>query len=473
MSVQVVRHTSRSNIYELISPIGSVLESTFTACDNGEIYDDTIKTNISAYLINGVTVTLPFVIEKDVKYTVTITKVDNNAESTLFLKSRKVVDFKNTVNYPVLLSESVQGTITVLFHPSDNKITVLNSSLLVDSNWSVDHWIVDPSTVVDLPIITGFSWKNGFWDYINNRIIIGATNSTVTSTNGFKLCAYHFTGDKAGQVWNLAGSTQNSYNSINSDTWTNTMFYFIVDQINGAVQMAGFRQYNSFIPSLLSWGYDLTGSSQFIRGNGTNEIAKKTTIDFDTNGKICGPICFQNIFGHAGYGMNYGYVGNNCFRTLSESALFDNITKNVYRAYDNIDDIKVINNSKIIASIRGISYTPKLYISASVKRRGVLGGFGAYQTQHKQISLYDFTSVSRVRSEVIVTETNATTINDGDYLNSIDKFIFVSNGTAGTSDGKRTIYLTSADYDGVNPILKQRFYVQYDVSALITNRLRY
>lgn len=473
MGTQVVKHTSRGvNVTLNFAATENNLSWSYTQEGDGEIYD-VVLSNVASYTIRGADPSLPLSVTNGSSYAIAITKTTTGQVASITLKTRRAVNKSVTLNVPNLLSESVQGTLTVLVHPNDNKITVLDSSKLIDNNWDSNNWIVPPSTVIDLPNIIGFSWKNGFWDYINDRIVLAATTSTGILTPNFHLCTYHISGDKAGQIWDVTGTSQNTYNTIISDTWNNSMFYFLVDQVNGAVQIGGTRQYNAFLSNLKSWSYDISTNSQFVFGSTTSRIAKKTTINFSTNGKIAGPIAFQNIFPNSSLSMTYDYFGNNCYKSLSESVMFDNITKNVYRAYNSVNNIKVINNDKVIASLAGSVLSPTLYVSASIKRRGVIAGMMSYQNQSKEISLYNFDSVALIRVEAIVTEPDATTIEDGDYLNSIDKFIFVSSGTAGTVTGKRTIYLTSSSYDGVNPLLKQRFYVDYDVSALITNRLRY
>ena len=103
----------------------------------------------------------------------------------------------------------------------------------------------------------------------------------------------------------------------------------------------------------------------------------------------------------------------------------------------------------------------------------IVAKMGAYSDHPPRINLYNLDSNTFIRSEVIFSDTNVTGCLDGDYCNAIDLFCFLSAGTAATTYGKRTLYYCSADYDGVNNLLKYKVLLNFDGSFFATKRQRY
>lgn len=463
MSVTNVYHKSRETIYNLTWLVGYTSSLSIVADCDGVVFKPPIINNISSILINGETPTFPYALTKGVNYVVTPTIINTSIPSTVSFNARKQVNSTLSVTSPTLLAENIQGTLSVFVHSSDSKATIIDSSLINSSNYiSGFDWIVDPRTVIDLPTLTDAVWCSGFWNHLTDRFVFFA-NSTVGS-GYFFMCEYHITGAKAGQIWNIEGTTQNAFtqnNTSNPQTWNNAVIYPLVDYNNDRIFAYGNRGYFSTLSTFNnnSWYFY---QQDFL------------LLPRDYH-------CQKYSYLHR-TGM---FVNRTCFRQeLTTTRLFnwynsqenfpsglDNITENIFHTGPAIN-IEVHNSNNQIASIgTGAVFRGSLLISASVMRR-MLYTRGA-TNYNNNIILFDLDTVTIHRSEATITEDDVINYRDADYLNSIEMFCCLTDGTAGTQNGRRTIHFISINYDGVNPLLKFKAQLQFDSTYMFTNRIRY
>lgn len=463
-----INHTSRSDIYPMTWAAGDSKVWSFNANMTGELYEVSLV-NVSSFLIDGASVSIgpgsTFAISRDTKYAITPTIIDNNSAASITFKARKSNDQTITFNVPELLSEEEQGTISVYMHPSDNKMTIVDSSFINEDNYASElTWTTDPRTLVDLPVVSGFVWATGFWDYLTDRLILFGRPTTNQSSGGnFKICSYHLSGDKAGQVWDLGGTTQNSYNTISTDTWNTSDIFPYIDYNYEKLYIQGIRKYGVSLSALDGtgiWSYDISGKSLAT----TDVLLRKFGYNFN-EGRLLTPTCFQSM---SDFSRLYNMFSN--YETAGIG--IDNINGVVYKGFDNPSTLRIFSAGNNIANIGGAVYTPQLFLPASVSRRMLVAKMGTYSSHSKIINLYNLDTKTLIRAETTITDANATNYKDGDYLNAIEMFALLTTGTAATS-GVRTVHFISKDYDGTNNLLKYKLLLDYDSTYMFTNRKRY
>jgi hypothetical protein len=440
----------------------------FVAENDGIIYK-VESTNIASYTINGVPITLPYSIVGGTVYLITITKTTNGQLASIKLKTRRVSNKNVEINVPVTLSENIQGTKSYYIHSLDNKMTIIDSSLINDSNYLGGiSWTTSPKTVIDLPTTTGILWEAFCYDNISDRIIIFARN-TVTNTQ-FHICALHINGAKANQIWNLQGTVQNELNTININPSTFiATIYPIIDYNNSKIHLfSSYRQYDGdLINNFLTWSINNDNQSLFRNGNVLFEnLVRKFNYSF-AKSKFVTHTCFQRA------SVDYTRINNFFINYENDSASvgLDNISENVFKSRDSVMNLFVFNGNIQIATISGKFYRSRRMISASVKRRMIVARQDNNADHPQCINLLNLDSKTLIRTENVFTDADVVNCKDGDYLNSIDKFAFLSDGTTG--QGKRIVYFISSDYDGVNNLLKYKVLLDYDSTFMGTNRIRY
>lgn len=456
-----VVHKSRDTSYELTWKVGYSAGLALVAECDGYIYKTPTLTNVSSVLINGASPTYPFLIVKGSSYTITPTITNNTQEAKATFTARKEVNSTTSIVSPTLLAENIQGTHAVFMHSADNKATIVLSSLINSSNYLGGYsWTTDPRTVINLPVVSGAVWTAGIWNHLTDRFIFFAG----TATNYFHMCEYHISGAKAGQIWNIEGTVQNAATQavVNSyQSWSTNQIFPIIDYSDDYLAIFGQRSYFTKLSTFNSnsWTFNNTPSYMTAGENLRKYHYNHKDGMFTNNTRFNKLLSSSRLY-------NW-YNGEEAY-----PAGYDNVSGDLYHTNATIG-IEIWNKASLVAGLSSNTFRHSLSISASVRRRMLLTKSIAYSDHLKRVDIINLDTRLSNRTEVTITETDVTTYLDGDYLNVLDMFCLVTNGTAGTTNGKRTVHYVSSSYDGVNPLLKFKLQLQYDCNYMFTNRIRY
>lgn len=461
MSTTNVYHKSRKVIYEQNWPATNENAVSVTIDSDGEIYMDE-TTNIAAYTIDGGSPSIPLTVSKGQILSISITKINSANTAQLILTQRRKVDLTIIKNSAETLAESAQGTKQYFLHRGDGIVSIVDSSLINDTNYlGGTSWTTNPIiATVSLPIITGVFWTSMFWDYLQDRmILVGRDTSTTTQ---FHLCALHVSGTKEDEIWNLAGDTQNSYDTFVSDTILLDI-YPMVDFVNDIIVLRSNRFYVSDLSSIgTSWGYDIAALYNF-----SVEQTKKDR--FYPELEMYTGYNFHQKFSNPDRFLRYG---NYWLVNQTWGVATDALTGNTYKATDSVTNIFVFNNLSRIASINSTPYRSSIAVSASIKRRMIFTNMAVYSNHQQRVILLDLDSVTQIKSEAILNDTDVAGASDAEYINNIECFAVMSNGAAATQ-GKRLVYYVDANNNGVDSLLKYKVLLGYDCEYVATNRYRF
>lgn len=329
MSVQVVRHTSRD--YDVILNFASTennLSWSFTQEGDGEIYD-VILDNVASYTIEGVAVTLPFLVTNGIYYTVSIVKTTTGQAASIAFKTRRSISKINTISIPDYGAHNGRYPLILL---TDDTIHKCDSELLKDSNLTTNTYTTNPvlkSVTLPTPTLTStedaYQWLKTVYNPVDGMYFVLGVTRLMTSNKWGRYMAVKI--DENLNIYSLSGISNSIsyYTSVSN----NNSFVYNAHHLSATINYIENTLLMAMHPSFGSGNFSSVKLINLINGSEIC-ITNQPTYSY-TVGQPC-YIPMTNEFGSTMFYMSSSgfYAKNWAWFNNTYTRLFDRIN-NMFR----------------------------------------------------------------------------------------------------------------------------------------------
>ena len=457
MNTQIVQHKSRDFDVVLNFPATeNTLSWAFTAENDGEIYA-VDSANVASYQIAGAPVTLPYTVTAGSSYSVTIVKQTNGQPAHISFKTRRAVNKSVSISVPDLKPQSEFGTKTFCIHRNEFKISIVSTENVKSyiGNYS---FAINPVVEIDIPVIPG-TWEDIVYDSINDRMILFGMPPAGTAKKIF-ICTLNIDTGIVSDIQGVLGA----YTELTFIGDNVNMLKCYVNNVSGETIIRLSSFYNYLINNTSLSSLNLIPGMDALFGFSNPIMYPKTGFLFSRE-------LYLGVT--ALYDQDQLTRFEN-FNTGIWRTAINNINEYVYCSSDAIGQLSVWHKSKQIKTIgTGGSYRASILIPNSRSGKLLVTGNGSYGTPNHALfaSIIDITTDNFFSRTQVFDEINVTGVKSADGIDSEGLFVILSNGTAGSEFGKRTLCFVDSN-NSTQPVFA-KIKLNYDCDCIASNTINY